>query len=88
MKIKIIIGLIKEYFESCRCKKKIRAIYGGDPPNHQGCEDVKKGVPVLNRAKGTSYTILKNGSTSKHKPCTCERCTGIPWESLYEDDED
>ena len=85
IKIKIIIGLIKEYFESRRCQKKIRAIYGGDQPKHQGCEDVKNGVPVLNRPKGTSYTILKNGSISKFKPCDCERCTGIPWESLYED---
>ena len=83
--MKLIIELIKEYFESRRNKKRIRVIYGGNPPNHKGCEDVKAGIPVLNRPKGTSYTILKNGSTSIHKPCTCERCTGIPCESLYED---
>ena len=47
----IIIEFIKEYIESIRCKRKIRAIYGGDPPNHKSCEDVKNGVPDLDRIK-------------------------------------
>ena len=47
----VIIEFIKEYIESIRCKRKIRAIYGGDPPSHKGCEDVKNGVDVLDRIK-------------------------------------
>ena len=39
----MIIDFIKEWWESRKAKKKIRAIYGGPPPTHKGCEDIKKG---------------------------------------------
>ena len=47
----VILELIKEYIESIRNKRKIRVIYNGNPPTHQDCEDVKNGIPVLNRYK-------------------------------------
>lgn len=42
----VILEFIKEYIESIRNKRKIRKIYNGNPPTHQGCEDVKNGVDV------------------------------------------
>jgi len=47
----IIIDFIKEWWESRIAKKKIRAIYGGAPPSHKGCEDIKNDIPVLDRHK-------------------------------------
>ena len=47
----IIINFIKEWRESRVAKKKIRVIYGGPPPTHKGCEDVKNGISVLDRYK-------------------------------------
>lgn len=47
----IITDFIKEWWESRIAKKKIRAIYGGTPPSHKGCEDVKNGIPILDRYK-------------------------------------
>ena len=44
--MKIIIGLIKEYFESRRNKRKIKAIYKGNPPTHKGYEDIKNGTYI------------------------------------------
>lgn len=45
----IIIEFIKEWIESRKAKKKIRAIYGGDPPIHKGLENYEKNNRIQKR---------------------------------------